>query len=627
MFVGGSPRVARWVAATGCLLVGLGACGGGGGGGGSGTTTQGFNTAEFQFNYGLGNINALAVYGGGFSGAGQTIAIIDTGIDVDHPDLIANIAAASTDIVSGDPTFLNDVDGHGTQVAGVAAAARNGFGGHGVAFNAQILAIRADAAAICIDTSCGFDDADLAAAVDFAVAQGADVINMSLAGAAPSSAGLQTAIQNAVAAGVIFAIAAGNQAGVDPLNPAALASDPAVNGQIIAVGAVDQNNVIADFSNRAGTAQNFFLVAPGVAILTTTIGGGFASANGTSFAAPHVAGGIALLLERFPNLTAQNAVNILLTTATDLGAVGTDATFGRGLLNLAAALAPLGTLTLSLGDASGGGGGEGGGRAQSLSLDDTGLNLGPAFGDGLARQPLLRSAIALDGFERAYRVDLTGRIGAANPAPDVAGILFDRAARRSASLDLVPAGSLALALTVMMPGADDGAGAAGPSDAGPDDPSVTLTGSPAPGLQLALSHDASPLARLGPSPRQYRRGEPRLVDLRLTGGAGRQTVGRPLSRPATKVVRVALHRPGRRYQHRNRASRVHRMAMDRAAPTARPDRPVQAGALRRAVDRVRGGTARRRHMIEAARLNRRAAQLYTTPRRTAEASSRFRRAA
>ena len=181
MFVGGSPRVARWVAATGCLLVGLGACGGGGGGGGSGTTTQGFNTAEFQFNYGLGNINALAVYGGGFSGAGQTIAIIDTGIDVDHPDLIANIAAASTDIVSGDPTFLNDVDGHGTQVAGVAAAARNGFGGHGVAFNAQILAIRADAAAICIDTSCGFDDADLAAAVDFAVAQGADVINMSLA--------------------------------------------------------------------------------------------------------------------------------------------------------------------------------------------------------------------------------------------------------------------------------------------------------------------------------------------------------------------------------------------------------------------------------------------------------------
>ena len=498
MFVGGSPRVARWVAATGCLLVGLGACGGGGGGGGSGTTTQGFNTAEFQFNYGLGNINALAVYGGGFSGAGQTIAIIDTGIDVDHPDLIANIAAASTDIVSGDPTFLNDVDGHGTQVAGVAAAARNGFGGHGVAFNAQILAIRADAAAICIDTSCGFDDADLAAAVDFAVAQGADVINMSLGGAAPSSAGLQTAIQNAVAAGVIFAIAAGNQAGVDPLNPAALASDPAVNGQIIAVGAVDQNNVIADFSNRAGTAQNFFLVAPGVAILTTTIGGGFASANGTSFAAPHVAGGIALLLERFPNLTAQNAVNILLTTATDLGAVGTDATFGRGLLNLAAALAPLGTLTLSLGDASGGGGGEGGGRAQSLSLDDTGLNLGPAFGDGLARQPLLRSAIALDGFERAYRVDLTGRIGAANPAPDVAGILFDRAARRSACLDLVPDGSLALALTVMMPGADDGAGAAGPSDAGPDDPSVTLTGSRAPGLQLALSHDASPLARLGP---------------------------------------------------------------------------------------------------------------------------------
>ena len=329
---------------------------------------------------------------------------------------------------------------------------------------------------------------------------------MSLGGPAPSNAALQTAIQNAVAAGVIFAIAAGNQAAANPLNPAALASDPLVNGQIIAVGAVDQNNALATFSNLAGTAQNFFLVAPGVAIVSTTIDGGFAAADGTSFAAPHVAGGIALLLERFPNLTAQDAVNILLTTATDLGAVGTDATFGRGLLNLAAALAPLGTLTLSLGDEGGGGGGDARAQSQSLdsallSLDSGGLTLGAAFGDGLARQPLLQSVVALDSLERAYLVDLTGKIAVATPAPDVGALLFDLTATRAGGLDIVPDGFLSLSLAVTTPDPGDGVGIAGPTEAGPEaeDASITLRGSPQPGLQLALSHGASPLVRFDPT--------------------------------------------------------------------------------------------------------------------------------
>ena len=191
-----SRRVAA-AAAVSLALVTT-ACGGGGGGGG-GAPAINFNTAEFQANFGLGNINVLSTYGAGFTGTGQTIAVIDTGIDVDHPDLDANIAAASTDIVTGNSAFLNDIDGHGTQVAGVAAAERNGIGTHGVAFNSQILAIRADSIGSCL-TLCSFTNADVADAIDFAVANGAGVINLSLGGGA-SNADFLASVQAAVNAG------------------------------------------------------------------------------------------------------------------------------------------------------------------------------------------------------------------------------------------------------------------------------------------------------------------------------------------------------------------------------------------------------------------------------------------
>lgn len=172
-----SAAVALMAIFLGPVLAG---CGGGGGGGGGAAPTN-FNTAEFQANFGLGSINVLSTYSGGFTGTGQTIAVIDTGIDVDHPDLDANIAAASTDIVTSNAAFLNDIDGHGTQVSGVAAAERNSVGTHGVAFNSQILAIRADSIGSCL-TLCSFTNTDVADAIDFAVANGAGVINLSIGG-------------------------------------------------------------------------------------------------------------------------------------------------------------------------------------------------------------------------------------------------------------------------------------------------------------------------------------------------------------------------------------------------------------------------------------------------------------
>ena len=401
------PRRSRstWAAMTAALLGALAAgCGGGGGGGGAAPTN--FNTAEFQANFGLGSINVLSTYSGGFTGTGQTIAVIDTGIDVDHPDLDANIAAASTDIVTSNSAFLNDIDGHGTQVSGVAAAERNGVGTHGVAFNSQILAIRADSIGSCL-TLCTFTNADVADAIDFAVANGAGVINLSLGGGA-SNADFLASVQAAVNAGVIFAIASGNTGGADPLNPANLATTASFNGQIIAVGAVDSSNAIASFSNRAGTVQNFYLVAPGVSIVTTNIGGGTTTVSGTSYSAPHVAGAVALTRQRFPALSATQIVDALLAAATDLGASGTDAIFGRGLLNVSAALAPLGATTLPAGAS------EAEDARAMVALDSSDMQLGDAFGDGIADALSRRPAIIVDAFGRAFVADVSGYVSPAN---------------------------------------------------------------------------------------------------------------------------------------------------------------------------------------------------------------------
>ena len=479
---GGAPTAPRRLAAAAVFSLALAtaACGGGGGGGGGSTTTN-FNTAEFQANFGLGNINVLSTYDAGFTGTGQTIAVIDTGIDVDHPDLDANIAAASTDIVTANPIFLNDIDGHGTQVAGVAAAERNGVGTHGVAFNSQILAIRADSIGSCL-TLCTFTNADVADAIDFAVANGAGVINLSIGGGA-SDADFLTSVQNAVNAGVILTIAAGNTGGADPLNPANLATTASFNGQIIAVGAVNSSNAIAGFSNRAGTVQNFYLVAPGVGIVTTDIGGGTTTVSGTSYSAPHVASAVALTRQRFPALSATQVVNALLAAATDLGAAGTDAIFGRGLLNVSAALAPLGATSLPAGAS------EAEEARAMAALGASDMKLGTAFGDSIARALAATPAIIVDSYDRAFIADLSGYVHPANASPDLEGLLDSGAGSRAFSADIAARGTLSLSFSNAPEATSELASrfAETPGDgAGLDAPAVTFTAGLGRRTELAL---------------------------------------------------------------------------------------------------------------------------------------------
>jgi hypothetical protein len=412
--VGGCAR--RWRTALGCgalLAIVITAGCGGGGGSGSGSTGRHprsyFETTEYFANRGLEVVAASSAYAAGATGNGILVGVIDTGIDLDHPEFAGVINDDSMDIVTGSAASLGDVDGHGTAVAGVIAARRNKALSHGVAFNAELLVVRADAPGSC-PGACAFDQADVARATDYAVDHGARVINYSLGGAGSLDGALGDALERAVKAGRIVVLSAGNDGGDDPIFPAIFAGSADALGRAIAVGALDAHGDIADFSNRAGSARRYFLVAPGVQILAPELDGDAALVSGTSFAAPHVTGAVALLLDAAPFLSAREVVEILLETATDLGAPGTDDVYGRGLLNLAAALGPQGPLTIPL-DAAVDGAGAG--------LGETGLHLGGAFGPG----PDLGRALILDGYGRPYWIDLDRRRGSAKLEPDLGGWL------------------------------------------------------------------------------------------------------------------------------------------------------------------------------------------------------------
>src|SRR5690606_5270525 len=164
----------------------------------------------------------------------------------------------------------------------------------------------------------------------------------------------RNAMISATSQGVLFVIAAGNEGagptgadpatGLNPTEPAIVAGDPAMNGRVVAVGAIDRDGDMPTFSNRAGTTQNFYLLAPGVSVIMAGVDddirlpgdesndddseGNYWSGSGTSFAAPHVAGALALMLDLFPNISSQAALAALLESADDDITTNPDAVTG-----------------------------------------------------------------------------------------------------------------------------------------------------------------------------------------------------------------------------------------------------------------------------------------------------------
>jgi subtilisin family serine protease len=398
----------------------LAACGGGGGGGVNSVPTPiaspsptpapapsptptptgvNFDTAEYRSQAGLALSNVLPAYQSGATGAGVTVAVIDSGIAASSPEFAGRISPASTDVVS--TRGIVDQGGHGTAVSSILLGARNDGGTHGVAFNATLLALRTDSIGSCTGPQgeCTHSDSAIARALDIAVANGAKVANLSLGGDPPNVT-LRAAMQRATAAGMVLVISAGNDATADPDPFAMIATDAAIaNRQIIIAGAHDSTRAIADFSNRAGTGAAHYLTAFGTRVRSIDETGATFLFSGTSFAAPHIAGAAALLAQAFPNLTGQQIAQLLFESADDLGTTGIDAIFGRGGLNVGRALAPRGSTSLA-------------GSAIPVTLGAESVTLSPAMGD--AAQASL-GAVMLDGFGRAYVVDLGSGVATARP--------------------------------------------------------------------------------------------------------------------------------------------------------------------------------------------------------------------
>jgi hypothetical protein len=262
--------------------------------------------------WGIVRVGASKVWDSG-SGAGIKVGVIDTGVQLDHPDLGINILSGY-DFVNND-TSANDDNGHGTHVAGIVASTLNESGNVGASYSANLLPVK-----VLNESGYGYLS-DVAKGIYYATDNGARVINMSL-GTTYDSDTLKRAIEYSTNKGVLIVAAAGNESGSPCSYPAAYSS-------VICVVATDQNNKLASFSNIGGE-----LAAPGVSNYSAYINSSYATLSGTSMASPHVAGSAALLMSLCSDCSTSEIRELLRSTAVDLGAEDYDIIFGYGLVNL-----------------------------------------------------------------------------------------------------------------------------------------------------------------------------------------------------------------------------------------------------------------------------------------------------
>lgn len=251
-------------------------------------------------------------------GAGVKVGVLDTGI-ASHPDLVIYGGAS---FIPGVASY-NDGHGHGTHCAGIVGARHNHLGVVGVAPQCHLYAVK-----VLNDAGSG-QLSWILAGMAWARQNGMKVINMSLGSSQPTVAAYTTAISQCLVAGTVVVAASGNGFGSAFPFVAAPANSPGA----IAVAAVNQAGIVAGFSSRGGTGNQVTLSAPGVSVNSTHLSNGYRSMSGTSMAAPHVAGAVALVRRRFPAWTPLQVRHRLVTTATDLGFPGNDITYGAGLVN------------------------------------------------------------------------------------------------------------------------------------------------------------------------------------------------------------------------------------------------------------------------------------------------------
>lgn len=372
---------------------------------------------------------AQAAYDRNLTGKGVTIAILDTGIDVANAEFAGRLSADSKSFstkiarcMTCAPetiTFdLQDVNGHGTETASVAAGAKNGAGTHGIAYDATVLALKIaapDLTGVTADSKIregdGADAGNIAPAITYAMERGAFVVSMSLNG----NAGGQMALDQRAAMDLVRAKnglvveSVSNDVGLDSFKGQIaenLVGVDMANKEWFLFGIrVDKNLTPPSGNGVPGALADRTLSVVATNVEVAAIGGGTSTVTGNSFAAPAIAGAAALLKQYWPQLGGREISRILLDTATDLGAPGVDQVYGMGLMNLENALkaqAPtLGTSTV-----------------KTSSIESSGIVFSGAFGgsDGGAKfSKAAGEAVVLDRYGRDYRMKVGALATAFSP--------------------------------------------------------------------------------------------------------------------------------------------------------------------------------------------------------------------
>lgn len=286
-------------------------------------------TQEYTDSWGVTRIGGNSAAAAGFTGAGIKVAVLDSGIDYSHPDLIDNYKGGYNFVYENDDPYDDGYISHGTHIAGIIGARNNGTGVVGVAPEVSLYAVKVLGGMVMGDLS------DILAGIEWAISNNMNVINLSI-GSPQDSTAFKDACDRARQAGIIVVAASGNA-------NSSVVDFPAAYESVIAVSATNIDDTRASFSNYGSEVE---LAAPGMDIKSTLRGGGYGTMRGTSQATAHVSGAAAILLAKAiadgnTGINAAEGVRTRLgASAEDLGDPGRDPYFGFGIVDLGKALTP-----------------------------------------------------------------------------------------------------------------------------------------------------------------------------------------------------------------------------------------------------------------------------------------------
>lgn len=417
-----------------------------------------FQTDEYNRNWGLDAVNAAEAYALGYTGDGVLVAAIDFNFDFSAGNVDYHSASLGRDPAMvaiyeaqiGEPATTTP---HGHAVAATIAALKDDTGIHGVAFDAEVIAVDFFSGIYRSSVNSGGINFQVSDPWQYAYDQGARIFNKSLGYdeddiiSNPPAVSQRYVLEfdtRVVELGGLLISSAGNNSDPEPslsnldsidrlIASGLLYGGP---GAFIIVGAVDESLELASFSDAAGTGESRFhyIVAPGENIVFPWTDG-LVSGGGTSFSAPYVTGAAAIIMSRWPSLTAREVADILFESATDLGDAGVDSIYGRGLLNIEAALQPIGQAKLAVPS------------GKLMPVAASAVNLGPAFGDVAKLRTQLETTTIFDSFDRDFQIDANSLVRSGDTATNLESRIQTSQSWRSSALNVTSSAALNYAIS------------------------------------------------------------------------------------------------------------------------------------------------------------------------------------